>query len=643
MSNADLKKWIIETIGVGNAKNAAYYRPQWLKIHHPDGLKQIVEVTKFLGQDVSISARVACIMDDITSAPLCEYCKTNLTSFSRGRFGKYCSNKCQTASPMWRERRRATYLNKYGVENPGLCKEIMQKREQTCLERYGNINPTKNAKVKELISQKSKAAHAKVDRDEYERRVQKAKSTNLQKRGVEFSLQDPTVREKGKKTLLDRYGVDNAAKSEEVMEKIKETNQQRYGASWGLSNKEVREKITETFKQRHGVEHPSQIPEVRRRAEETTLQRLGVRFAAQSEEVQQRLQDKMMEKYGLKWASQAHMTPESLSKLNDPGWLKTANETKSLTEISKELGVGDKTVGDYFKRHGIEPIYHYRSSGEVDVASFLKELGIEDFKCNIRGVIGNRELDIYIPDHQVAIEYHGIYWHSENVSPDNRTKHFRLWRKCDEKKIRLYQIYEHEWDNPQKRLIWESIISSALGIADSIYARKCSVVELETKQAKNFYEANHLQGAAGASVHLGLIYGGELVSAMSFRFEDGQMELVRFCSLLGLRVVGGASKLLSAFCEKWQVDEIVTFSDNRYSNGALYQKLGFTVDGLVRPRYVYVHGNTREEKHRRSFQKKCLHRILPDYDPALSEWENVQRSQWMRLWDAGKVRWKIKA
>ena len=642
MSNKDLKHWIVEHLGTGRTKVPAYYRSKWLKQNHPDILSRITDVTGFLSHDASVAARVECILSDITSTPTCEHCKTSPTKFQNGRFGKFCSQKCMSDSPLRQERRKATNLKKYGVEHSQQCEAVKRKREQTCLEIYGNTVPTRNQKVRKILSEKSKAAHAKVDKDEYARRIEKSKKTNLKRRGVEFTLQDQEVRQKSQKTLIEKYGVDNPSKSEQVQEKIKDTNRSRYGASWGLSNTEIREKIKNTFKEKHGVEHPSQIPEVRRKAEETTFQRLGVRFAAQSEEVQERLQKKMLEKYGVKWATQTHMPPESLARLNDPEWLKAANETKSLADISRDLGVSDVTVGIYFKRHGIEAIYHYRSSGEDDLCAYLKELGVKDFQINTKTIIEG-ELDIYIPEKQLAIEYHGIWWHSENKSPANRTKHFGLWRKCGEKKIRLYQIYEHEWNNPQKKLIWQSILAAALGIGDSIYARKCSVVEVDPKRAKTFYNANHLQGAVGASVHLGLIYGDELVSIMSFRIEDKQTELVRFCSLLGLRVAGGASKLLSAFCERWQPLKIVTFSDNRYATGALYEKLGFKSDGIIRPRYVYVHNNTHVEKHRRSFQKQHLHRYIPQYDPSLSEWENVRRSLWLRLWDAGKIRWTIEA
>lgn len=643
MLNADLKKWIIETIGVGNAKNAAYYRPKWLERHHPDSLKKIVDATHFLGQDVSISARVACIIGDITSTPLCEHCKTNRASFQNGKFGRYCSIKCQSNSPLRQERRRATNLKKYGVEHNQRSEVVKLKREQTCLERYGNIHPTKTAKVKELLSKKSKAAHAKVDREEYDRRLEKAKNTNLQKRGVEFSLQDPTVRDKGKNTLLDRYGVDNAAKSEQVMDKIKETNQQRYGTSWGLSNKEVREKITETFKHRHGVEHPSQIPEVRRRAEETTFQRLGVRFAAQSKEIQERTQKKMLEKYGVRWTTQAHITPDSLARLNDPVWLRAANKTKSLHEISTELKVYALTVRNYFRKHGIELTHHFRSSGEDSVASFLKEIGITDFQRNIRGVIGRAELDIYIPDKQIAIEYHGVYWHSENVSRRNRTRHFKLWRKCEERNIRLYQIYEHEWLHPQKNLIWRSILAESFGIGDLIYAEQCEVVELDSNSAKEFFDENHLQGYFKANIHLGLIHNNQLASVMSLWRGNNTSEIVRYCSACDLRVIGGASRLLAFFCENWTFNQIIAPSDNRYSNQMDYEELGFQAENIIRPQYVYVHNSSYEEKSISDFRNNNLRRSIKDYDAALSLYENLQRSNWLRLWDAGKVRWVMRA
>jgi hypothetical protein len=642
MPKLALKDWIINTLGIGEAKNAAHYREKWLRDNHPHRLAEIIQATNFLDIDSNLSFRIFCILNDVESKPICDRCNAKPTKFCNGKIQKYCSVECASSSPDRQKKRKITNLMKYGVEHAQQNESVKRKREQTCLRIYGETNPTKNQNVKKLISEKSKSAHSNIDHSEYAKRLEKYKKTNLERFGVEFAIQNEKIKEKSNKTCLEKYGVDNPSKSEEIKNKIKNTNMSRYGVPWGLSNDGIRKKIVNTLKEKCGVEHPSQIPDVRRKAEQTTLERLGVCFAAQSDEIQERMQQKMLERYGVKWATQTHIPPDSIIKLNDIEWLKNANQTKSLTEISKELGVGDVTVGIYFRKHGIEPIYHYRSSGKIELCSFLKESGVVDYECNIRGIIGKDELDIFIPEKRIAIEYHGIYWHSENISAQNRIKHFKLWQKCHNKGIRLFQIYEHEWLDPQKKLIWKNILSASLGKFDSIYARKCFVIELNPKEVKTFYDSNHLQGMVGASSHFGLLYEGRIIAAMSFRTSKGQSELIRFCSLLGVRVVGGASKLLMAYVKKYKPKEIVTFSDNRYSSGNLYNTLGFDAVANVPPRYIYVHGNTHEEMHRRSFQKQYLNRIIPNYDSSLTEWENVKRSLWLRIWDAGKIKWILK-
>ena len=51
----------------------------------------------------------------------------------------------------------------------------------------------------------------------------KIKKTNLKKFGVEFSMQNPTVKLKSIETIKDRYGVDNVFKDEKIKRKIRET------------------------------------------------------------------------------------------------------------------------------------------------------------------------------------------------------------------------------------------------------------------------------------------------------------------------------------------------------------------------------------------------------------------------------------
>lgn len=54
------------------------------------------------------------------------------------------------------------------------------------------------------------------------------------------------------------------------------------------------------------------------------------------------------------------------------------------------------------------------------------------------------ELDIYLPDEEIAIEYCGLFWHCELKQP-KKSYHSTKLQKCNEKGIRLITVFENEW------------------------------------------------------------------------------------------------------------------------------------------------------------------------------------------------------
>ena len=68
-----------------------------------------------------------------------------------------------------------------------------ERRDKTCLERYGTTNPAQCKEVKE-----------------------KTRQTNLKNLGVEYNFQTKEFREKSEKTSIEKYGVDNAMKNKDI-------------------------------------------------------------------------------------------------------------------------------------------------------------------------------------------------------------------------------------------------------------------------------------------------------------------------------------------------------------------------------------------------------------------------------------------
>ena len=112
-------------------------------------------------------------------------------------------------------------------------------------------------------------------------------------------------------------------------------------------------------------------------------------------------------------------------------------------------------------------------------------------------------------------------------------------------------------------------------------------------------------------------------------------ELTRFCNKLNCNVIGGASKILKYFINKYNPIEIQTYSDNLISDGNLYKKLGFTYIHESKPGYWYVINGIRE--HRFNWRKQKL--VKMGYDKEKTENEIMMELGFLRIYNGGNKKW----
>lgn len=274
------------------------------------------------------------------------------------------------------------------------------------------------------------------------------------------------------------------------------------------------------------------------------------------------------------------------------------------------------------------------SAAEVELADFVEGV-IGQIERNTRSIISPKELDIFIPSHNIAIEYCGLYWHSNDRV--NRNYHKEKYTACKQNGIRLLTIFEDEWLH--KKEIVKLKLRSILGVdrSDVVYARKTSIVEVSSCQKKEFLNAHHIQGSGPGSITLGLQHGDSLVAVMTFVSQVDAYVLNRYAT--SARVVGGFTKLLSAFCRMYEWSRIVSFADLRWSTGDLYDSTGFTLDHTLPPDYSYIKGLHRV--HKFNYRRKNLPKVLDSFDPNLSETENCDQNGIKRIFDCGKLRYTL--
>jgi len=278
------------------------------------------------------------------------------------------------------------------------------------------------------------------------------------------------------------------------------------------------------------------------------------------------------------------------------------------------------------------------SKFEVDILEFLNSFYVGIIITSDRTTIRPKELDIYIPEKNLAIECNGNYWHSEVTGNKDKKYHLDKTNQCNDKGIRLIHIFEDEWK--YKRDIVKSRLHHILGNSNkSIYARKTEIREISPKEKRDFLEKTHIQGNDKSKIKLGMYYENELISVMTFSkrkiFNNPDWELSRFSTKYN--VTGGATKLFKYFIRNYNPQKIITYSDIRWNTGNVYDKLGFTKLSQTSPGYFYLKSNQRIN--RINFQKHKLKDKLEIFDEALTEWENMQLNEYDRIWDCGNYKY----
>ena len=395
--------------------------------------------------------------------------------------------------------------------------------------------------------------------------------------------------------------------------------QQRDKYHQTMKNKTTEERLQSQISRKHtnllkyGYDHPWKLPEMRKRIQET-----------------------MSQKYGVSNYSSSLISPESKAFLENYNWLYNEHvvQQKPLYLIATELNVGDRTVGNYLHNHGISTHSFQRSMWERELEDFLQHHNIK-YLTNCRNIISPKELDFFIPDHKLAIELCGLYWHSEAQERIDKNYHANKQTECSNCGIQLLTIFEDEWKF--KKPIILSKLLYMFNKSPVIYARQTTISStVPYIERKTFFNNYHIQGDGNGSITIALIHDNEYIAMALFKQLDTDYILDRYAT--SKSVVGGFSKILHHFIKTTACRSIITFADKRWSIGNLYQKTGFVVDGIIPPDYAYIKNGQRV--HKFNYRHKHLRKILSNYDPTKSERENCFSHGIYRVWDCGKIRYR---
>lgn len=288
--------------------------------------------------------------------------------------------------------------------------------------------------------------------------------------------------------------------------------------------------------------------------------------------------------------------------------------------------------------HGCPRCANRVSKGEAEVVAWLRSLGLR-VETQCYDTLERGTLDILLPDQGVAIEYCGLYWHSEERRGEK--EHLRKMRDAGKAGVRLLTLFEDEWLHRQEAV--KTTIKMVLNLdRAAVQARATAVRAAAWCDVEGIYEECHLQGAGTpCAENYVLEHEGRVVAAMSFkpdRFGGYDKELVRYASRG--RVVGGFSKLLAQFKRGQKTGTtLVSYCDLRWFTGQAYSVSGFSYVGATSPGYWWCKATYRYS--RIKFQKHKLAAKLKKFDADLTEEQNMVANGYWKVWDCGMGKWEL--
>lgn len=308
------------------------------------------------------------------------------------------------------EKIRKSMLDKYGVEHNSQMVGFNERREVTIKNRYG-----------------SREAFEQIQ-------LEKREKTNIERYGYKTRLADPIIvkqiredeyskygskeayvehiKEKQRKTIIDKYGsMDNFLNY--IKERQSGSILKNYRTREAFNNY-TKQQFQKSYMDKYGYNTPFRNPQVINKCRKTNLNKYGVDNLFKSKEFQIDIHEKR--KQSIKNKIIIEKGEHYYNLYNDKEYLKNVllkyDDKPTLRQFARDNNIEYYTAQLIIARYNLNDyIKHEKSHYEDDICEYISEIlpGIE-IKRNVRGVLSSgKELDIYLPDYYLAIEFNGTY------------------------------------------------------------------------------------------------------------------------------------------------------------------------------------------------------------------------------------------
>lgn len=431
------------------------------------------------------------------------------------------------------------YFNSRKIIEKDACSNCRTlKRKESCLKKYGTETASKSRQVR-------KKRNCNLVEDHHDTIIRRYKEgVSVNRIASEIGITRSVLIAYMQKNGLDTTG--------NVVEKTKQTNIEKYNSANFLHSEEGKKRVKASLLKKYGYENPYENEEYKKnyleKSGKTNLERYGCKRIVNDPERQKEFEEKRKQTR-IKNGHQVEF------------------EGKNAKELAESIGINLSSFHDRVRRLGLETAVN-TTKFQTALESFCsQEFDKAGLDYETQYYVGGRIADFKI--NNILVECDGLYWHSDSIIKD---KDYHKNKRQVYLEHGYFPLFFYEDEIYNKTDIVLSILKNKLGLNKKVFARKTQVI---CEDDKEFFEENHLMGK-GYGTTFFLVHNGEKVAGMSIRkIKKNDYEISRFCLRIGVSVVGGFSKLLSAVEKKFQMKSLKTFVDLRYGVGEYLCDFGF--------------------------------------------------------------------
>lgn len=521
------------------------------------------------------------------------------------------TNKFDTGCSM-NHIKRLTSIKNFGTEHPNQNKKQIEKVKKSVKEKYGVDSIAKLDSTKQKIKDTTRAKYGVDSITQLTTTKEKIKITMLERHGVEYAQQSEAIRGRTKETNLRRFGVEEALSNPTIRAKGHETNLERYGSIFPMKNEDIKAKKLNTIIERYDSYSPSSDPKVLKKIRLTHY----VKFYSE-----------VLMKNNL-------FRPNF--RLED--YKGSTSQYEWVCLLCGGIFLDTPISGNIPTCPTCFPRVFNISKGETELFEAIISNNKES-RC--RNLIGKKEIDIYLPDYKLGIEFNGLYWHSEQKG---KGKYYHLDKTllAEENGFDLIHVFENEWINSRELIM--DIINRRIGnIFISTNLTKTTITVISNKVKSDFLKVNSIGGDdLFTKDNRGIYLGDELLAVMSISKLKKGLEIRQYVIKIGETFeFGNPFKMLF---ESFNIigKEVLYYTDRRFNivNNTDLLDSGFTFEGATEPILYYSKKNNNVIPCSMIRQNNIL-QYIKTYDMLLTLKENMTSNGYLTIWDCGKLVFKF--